>query len=54
MRFRLLPQQSHLGWTPYAWLIYLSFYVVSAFFNSRRSHSELDKRKRRANIVLHR
>ena len=35
MRFRLLPQQSHLGWTPYAWLIYLSFYVVWAFFNSR-------------------
>ena len=33
MRFRLLPQQSHLGWTPYAWLIYLSFYLVWAFFN---------------------
>jgi two-component system, NarL family, sensor histidine kinase DesK len=35
MRFRLLPQHSHLGWTPYAWLIYLSFYVVWAFVNSR-------------------
>jgi two-component system, NarL family, sensor histidine kinase DesK len=34
MRFRLLPPESHLGWTPYAWLIYLSFYVVSAFFGS--------------------
>lgn len=29
MRFRLLPD-SPLGWTPYAWLVYLSFYVVVA------------------------
>jgi two-component system sensor histidine kinase DesK len=29
MRFRLLPD-SPLGWTPYAWLIYLSLYVVYA------------------------
>ena len=29
MRFRLLPA-SPLGWTPYAWLIYLSLYVVFA------------------------
>lgn len=35
MRFRLLPPQSHLGWTPYAWLIYLSFYVVWAVSASR-------------------
>ena len=34
MRFRLLPD-SPLGWTPYAWLIYLSFYVVVAIFTSR-------------------
>ena len=27
MRFRLLPD-SPLGWTPYAWLVYLSFFVV--------------------------
>ena len=32
MRIRLLPPDSHLGWTPYAWLIYLSFYIVSAVF----------------------
>ena len=30
MRFRLLPD-SPFGWTPYAWLIYLSFYVLYAF-----------------------
>jgi two-component system sensor histidine kinase DesK len=29
MRIRLLPE-SPLGWTPYAWLIYLSLYVVAA------------------------
>lgn len=29
MRLRLLPD-SPLGWTPYAWLVYLSFYVLSA------------------------
>jgi two-component system sensor histidine kinase DesK len=35
MRFRLLPPGSPLGWTPYAWLIYLSFYIVYAIFLSR-------------------
>lgn len=34
MRFRLLPD-SPLGWTPYAWLVYLSFYLVSAVFQTR-------------------
>lgn len=29
MRFRLLPD-SPLGWTPYAWLVYLSLYVLVA------------------------
>lgn len=28
MRPRLLPPSSPFGWTPYAWLIYLSFFVV--------------------------
>lgn len=32
MRIRLLPSDSPAGWTPYAWLIYLSFYVVWAAF----------------------
>jgi two-component system sensor histidine kinase DesK len=32
MRFRLLPESSPLGWTPYAWLIYLSFFLVYAYF----------------------
>lgn len=30
MRFRLLPESSPLGWTPYAWLIYLPIFVVGA------------------------
>jgi two-component system, NarL family, sensor histidine kinase DesK len=28
MRLRLLPEDSPLGWTPYGWLIYLSFFLV--------------------------
>ena len=27
-RFRLLPPDPHLGWVPYAWLVYLSFYAA--------------------------
>ena len=34
MRIRLLPD-SHLGWTPYAWLVYLSLYIVVGVLNSR-------------------
>lgn len=34
MRIRLLPHDSPLGWTPYAWLIYLSFYIVFALWTS--------------------
>jgi two-component system sensor histidine kinase DesK len=34
MRVRLLPPHSHLGWTPYAWLVYLSFYVAWAVITS--------------------
>jgi two-component system, NarL family, sensor histidine kinase DesK len=30
MRFRLLPSSSPLGWTPYAWLVYLSFFIAYA------------------------
>ena len=33
MRFRLLPD-SPLGWTPYAWLIYLSFFILYAGIGS--------------------
>ena len=32
MRIRLLPPDSPFGWTPYAWLVYLSFFIVWAFF----------------------
>ena len=34
MRIRLLPD-SPLGWTPYAWLIYLSLYIVAAAVTSK-------------------
>ena len=34
MRIRLLPD-SPLGWTPYAWLIYLTFYIVVAVVTSK-------------------
>src|SRR6187402_1382572 len=34
MRIRLLPD-SPLGWTPYAWLVYLSLYIVAAAVTSR-------------------
>ena len=30
MRLRLLPEDSPLGWTPYGWLVYLSFFLVWA------------------------
>lgn len=30
---RLLPDQARLGWTPYLWLVYLSFFFVSWFFH---------------------
>jgi two-component system sensor histidine kinase DesK len=34
MRIRLLPESSPLGWTPYGWLVYLSFFLVYAVFNN--------------------
>jgi two-component system sensor histidine kinase DesK len=35
MRFRLLPESSPLGWTPYAWLVYVSFFLVwGAVYNA--------------------
>lgn len=37
MRFRLLPESSPLGWTPYAWLVYLSFFVVYAYVTNSPS-----------------
>jgi two-component system sensor histidine kinase DesK len=35
MRLRLLPPNPHLGWTPYAWLIYLPIFVLEPL--SRRT-----------------
>jgi two-component system, NarL family, sensor histidine kinase DesK len=34
MRLRLLPENSPLGWTPFAWLVYLSFFLVLAVLNN--------------------
>ena len=34
MRLRLLPESSPLGWTPVAWLVYLSFFLVYAIWNN--------------------
>jgi len=34
MRIRLLPESSPVGWTPFAWLVYLSFFVVFAIWNN--------------------
>lgn len=35
---RLLPASSPLGWTPYAWLVYLTFFIVyAAWTNSARA-----------------
>src|SRR5262245_3661012 len=39
MRFRLLPD-SPLGWTPYAWLVYLSFFVA---FSIALDHTALTR-----------
>jgi two-component system, NarL family, sensor histidine kinase DesK len=35
MRLRLLPPSSPLGWTPYAWLVYLSFFIAYAALRNR-------------------
>jgi two-component system sensor histidine kinase DesK len=34
MRFRLLPRGTPEGWTPFAWLIYLTIYVAYAYFRN--------------------
>jgi two-component system sensor histidine kinase DesK len=34
MRIRLLPGDSSLGWTPFAWLVYLSFFIVYAVWRN--------------------
>ena len=39
MRIRLLPESSPLGWTPFAWLIYLSLFIV---YGVAASDSPLD------------
>lgn len=35
MAMRLLPKDPHVGWTPYAWLIYLSGFLAEPFWRHR-------------------
>ena len=42
MRMRLLPEDSPLGWTPFAWLVYLSFFVVYAAVYNEPHHWLID------------
>jgi len=42
MRLRLLPANSPLGWTPYGWLIYLSFFLFYAAANNEPRHWLID------------
>ena len=37
MRLRLLPQDRSLGWTPYAWLIYIVPFALTPLYTSRLS-----------------
>lgn len=32
-RYPFLPPRTNLGWTPYAWLVYLSFFFIDPLFN---------------------
>ena len=42
MRIRLLPESSPLGWTPYAWLVYLTFFLVYAAWTNSPRHWLID------------
>lgn len=42
MRVRLLPENTPLGWTPYAWLVYLSFFLVLAVVGNEPHHWLVD------------
>jgi two-component system sensor histidine kinase DesK len=53
MRFRLLPHSSPLAWTPYAYLVYLSFYLVYAAFNDSAREWVLDGAAIAAFLVLY-
>ena len=35
MRFRLLPHDPEIGWTPYAWLVYIIPFVLTPFYERR-------------------
>ncbi len=42
MRIRLLPESSPLGWTPFAWLVYLTFFFVYAVWTNSPRHWLID------------
>ena len=53
MRVRLLPENSPLGWTPFAWLVYLSFFLVYAVMNNSPHHWLLDGPATVAFLILY-
>ena len=53
MRVRLLPENSPLGWTPFAWLVYLSFFLVYAVMNNSPHHWLLDAPATVAFLILY-
>jgi two-component system sensor histidine kinase DesK len=53
MRIRLLPESSPLGWTPYAWLVYLSFFVVYAVWRNTAGDWLIDGLALTAFLVLY-
>jgi two-component system sensor histidine kinase DesK len=53
MRIRLLPESSPLGWTPYAWLVYLSFFLVYAALNNSPRDWLIDAPALAAFLVLY-
>ena len=42
MRIRLLPESSPLGWTPFAWLVYLTFFFTYAVWTNSPRHWLID------------
>jgi two-component system sensor histidine kinase DesK len=53
MRVRLLPENSPLGWTPFAWLVYLSFFLVWAVWTNTAADWLIDGPAIAAFLVLY-
>jgi two-component system sensor histidine kinase DesK len=53
MRLRLLPESSPLGWTPFAWLVYVSFFLVYAVLGNTPGDWLIDGPALAAFLVLY-